>query len=189
MEFHQLSQQEVQALVAKAQQGDTDAFGQIYDAYLTPVYRYTVFRMPQELAEDTVADIFVKAWEKIHTYTPFASVPFGAWLFRIARHTIIDSHRRTRDIEEISEELPDEDRWNDPKLRTEQNLSVEKVRLALKKLPRFYREVILLHYVSGLTHAEIARSMHLTEGAVRILKFRALKKLKPFLGDATPDIP
>ncbi len=187
MEFHQLSQQEVQALVAKAQQGDTEAFGKLYDAYLTPVYRYTVFRMPSELAEDIVADIFVKAWEKIHTYTPFASVPFGAWLFRIARHTIIDAHRRTRDIEEIPEGLPDEDRWNDPKLRAEQNLSVSKVRTALNSLPRFYREVLLLSFVSGLTHAEIARSMHITEGAVRILKFRALKKLKPLLGEHTPE--
>lgn len=176
-----LSPEQLQALVIRAQQGDTEAFGQIYDAYLTPVYRYVVFRFPEDLAEDLVADIFVKAWEKLHTYAPRKGIPFAAWLFRIARHALIDAYRSSRGFEEISEEIPDENRDNDPALRTERSLSVARVRTALQGLPQHYRDVLLLHYVAGLDHSEVARALRTSEGHVRILKFRGLKKLEDLL--------
>lgn len=177
-----ISPQELIQLVLKAQDGDTEAFGKIYDAFLTPVYRYVVFRFPSELTEDLVADIFVKAFEKLHSYRPIFGVPFSAWLFRIARHTLIDAYRKNRGFEELSEELIDESRDNDPKLKTEQALSVKRVREAIMKLPEDYRDVVLLHYISGLGHAEVAKALRMTEGYVRILKFRALKKLEGLLG-------
>ena len=176
-----LPPQALAALVLKAQDGDTDAFGKIYDEFLTPVYRYVVFRFPAELTEDLVADIFVKAFEKLHSYRPIFGVPFGAWLFRIARHTIIDAYRKNRGFEDLNDELVDENRENDPKLRTEQALSVRRVRQAIVKLPEDYRDVVLLHYISGLGHREVAKALHMTEGYVRILKFRALKKLEGLL--------
>src|SRR5687767_4917505 len=79
----------LQALIKLAQEGETEAFGKIYDSFFTQVYRYAAFRLPKEMAEDTTADIFVKAWEKLHTYKAQKNVPFGAWLFRIARHSVI----------------------------------------------------------------------------------------------------
>ena len=180
-----LSPEEVAGLVLKAQDGDTEAFGKIYDAFLTPVYRYVVFRFPEDLAEDLVADIFVKAWEKLHTYKVRAGVPFGAWLFRIARHALIDAYRKTRGFEELTEEFVDEDATNDPRMRLEQRLSVRLVRNALAKLPKDYRDVLLLHYVAGLGHKEVATALSMTEGYVRILKFRGLKKLETLLPSNT----
>ena len=176
-----LPPEKLAALVLLAQDGDTDAFGKIYDAYLTPVYRYVVFRFPQDLAEDLVADIFVKTWQKLHTYQPRAGIPFSAWLFRIARYALIDAYRSQRGFEDLSEEIMDENRDNDPKIRTEQSLSVSRVRRAIDQLPKDYRDVVLLHYISGLGHTEVAKSLKMTEGYVRIIKFRALKKLENFL--------
>ena len=178
---HPLPPEELQALVHKAQNGDTEAFGKVYDAFLTPVYRYVVFRFPEELAEDLVADIFVKAWEKLHTYKPRAGVPFGAWLFRIARYAVIDAYRSSRGFEEISDEMADENKDNDPRSRTERGISVAAVRSALNELPRDYREVLVMHYAAGLGHKEVADALHMTEGYVRILKFRGLKKLQSLL--------
>ena len=177
------SPQVLTALVARAQDGDTEAFGKIYDAYLTPVYRYVVFRFPEDLAEDLVADIFVKAWEKLYTYKVYKEVPFSAWLFRIARHAIIDAYRRQRGFDELGEDVIDETAAGDPRQQAERTLSIAKVRRALNKLPKYYREILLLHYVSELTHSEIARSLRITEGGVRILKFRALRKLEGYLGE------
>lgn len=177
-----LPSEELASLVLKAQDGSTEAFGKIYDAYLTPVYRYVVFRFPQELAEDLVADVFVKAWEKLSSYRSLKGVPFSAWLFRIARHTLIDAYRSTRGLEDLSEEIVDEKAENDPRLRTEQVLSVARVRRAIDQLPKDYRDVVLLHYISGLGHGEVAQALRMTEGYVRILKFRALKKLEGLLG-------
>lgn len=181
MAHHVLPPEELKTLAKLAQDGDTEAFGKIYDAFLTPVYRYVVFRFPEELAEDLVADIFVKAWEKLHTYKAYAGIPFSAWLFRIARHSVIDAYRSQRGFEELTEEIIDDDAENHPKTRTERAMSVATVRGALEKLPKMYRDILLLHYVAGLGHSEVANAMRMREGHVRILKFRALKKLEALL--------
>lgn len=168
-------------LVQRSQDGDTEAFGKIYDLFFLQVYRYTAFRVPQEIAEDLVADIFVKAWEKLHTYKARKNIPFGAWLFRIARHTVIDAYRTHRGFEEVSESLVDPDTLNraDSKVHRDDLLRI--VNKALDALPGRYREILLLSYMAELPHSEIARVLHMTEGAVRILKFRALKRLEQAL--------
>ena len=164
--------------VSRAQEGDTEAFAKIYDIYFLQVYRYTAFRVPKEVAEDLVADIFVKAWEKLHTYAARKNVPFAAWLFRIARHTVIDAYRTHRGFEEVPEGLVDEDLFNkaDTKLGRDEMLQI--VNLSMDTLPERYREILLLSYMADLPHSEIARVLRMTEGAVRILKHRALKKLE-----------
>lgn len=167
--------------VRRAQDGDTEAFAKIYDMYFLQVYRYTAFRVPREIAEDLVADIFVKAWEKLHTYQNRKNIPFAAWLFRIARHTVIDSYRTHRGFDEVPEGLIDTDLFNkaDTKLGRDEMLQI--VNTSLHALPNRYREILLLSYMAELPHSEIARVLHITEGAVRILKHRALKKLEDHL--------
>jgi RNA polymerase sigma-70 factor, ECF subfamily len=174
-------EREIRDLVRKAQDGDTDAFEKIYDHLFLPVYRYAAFRLPKEVAEDTVADVFVKAWEKLHTYKTHRNVPFSAWLFRIARHAVIDVYRTQRGFEEVPETLEDPDEHNRADTSVKQGDLLRVVRKAFFKLPRRYREVLLLIYVSELSHKEASKVLRLTEGGVRILKMRALKKLEEFL--------
>ena len=171
----------LQALVHRAQQGDTEAFEKLYEAFFLPMYRYAAFRVPAEMAEDIVADVFVKAWEKLHQYKAHKGIPFGAWLFRIARHTVIDTYRRERNFDEISEDLADPDALNRADAATRMSDLLRTVRRALDSLPRRYREILVLSYIADLPHSEVARVLHLTEGAVRILKFRALRKLEAAL--------
>ncbi|MBM3227545.1 sigma-70 family RNA polymerase sigma factor [Candidatus Peribacteria bacterium] len=178
MEKSSLGPEQVMALVADAQTGDTEAFSQLYDFYFPQVYRYCAFRAPSEVAEDLVAEIFVKAWEKLHTYKVRKDVPFGAWLFRVARYTIIDAYRGSRTWEDIDESLPDPDTLNAADGIVRQREIVRVVRKALNNLPRRYRDVLVLHYIAGLPADEVARVLRLTQGASRILKFRALKKLE-----------
>lgn len=172
---------DVLALVRQSQEGDTDAFGKLYDHYFPQVYRYAAFRLPSELAEDTVADIFVKAWEKLHQYKLQKNVPFAAWLFRIARHSIIDVYRSQRGFEEVPENIEDQDIFNRADSAVLRKDVVRIMREAINRLPRRYREVLVLTYIGELSHSEAARVLRLTEGAVRILKLRALRKLETFL--------
>jgi len=176
-----LPEAELQALIAASKEGDTDAFGKLYDAFFLPIYRYAAFRLPKEIAEDVTADIFVKAWEKLHSYKPQKGVPFSAWIFRIARHAVIDTYRTNRGFEEVPETLADTDSFNRTEHRLERNATVDTVRQALNLLPKRYRDILLLSFVSELPHSEIARVLRLTEGAVRILKLRALRKLEGLL--------
>jgi RNA polymerase sigma-70 factor (ECF subfamily) len=180
-----LPEAELQALIKRAQEGDTDAFGKIYDSFFTPVYRYAAFRLPKEMAEDTTADVFVKAWEKLHTYKIQKGVPFGAWLFRIARHAVIDVYRSQRGFEEVPENVPDTDAFNRAEARMERRDTLRLVRVALDQLPRRYRDILLLTYVSELPYSEVARVLRISEGGVRILKMRALRKLEGLLPPET----
>ncbi|ALM10201.1 MAG TPA: hypothetical protein DEB30_04425 [Candidatus Peribacter riflensis] len=168
-------------LVRQAQEGDTQAFSTLYDHFFPQVYRYTAFRFDREMAEDLVADIFVKVWEKLHTYQERKGVPFAAWLFRIARHEVIDAYRSHRDIEEVPEELHDPDEMNHADHRVKREDVLRTVRTAMDALPRRYRDVLLLSYMADLPHSEIARTLKMREGAVRVLKFRALEKLESLL--------
>lgn len=177
----ELSEEQLQERVRKAQEGDTDAFADIYDQFFTPVYRYAAFRLPSDVAEDVTADVFVKAWEKLHTYKAQKGVPFGAWLFRIARHRVIDAYRTRHVSDELNETLVDPDLFNRAESALQRKDTLRVVRAAMDRLPRRYREILLLSFVSELPHSEIARVLHMTEGGVRILKLRALRKLESHL--------
>ncbi|MDP7476948.1 MAG: RNA polymerase sigma factor [Candidatus Peribacteraceae bacterium] len=167
--------------VRRAQEGDTEAFAKVYDMFFMQVYRYTAFRVPEEAAEDLVSDIFVKAWEKLHTYKPRKNVPFAAWLFRIARHTVIDAYRAHRGFEEMTDAFEDVNVLNRADTKVGRDDMLRIVNDAIEHLPERYREVLLLSFMAELPHSEIARVLRITEGAVRILKHRALKKLEVHL--------
>lgn len=173
-----LTSDDVRQLVMEAQSGDTGAFSKLYDFYFPQVFRYCAFRAPAEVAEDLVAEVFVKAWEKLHTYKVQKDIPFGAWLFRVARYTVIDAYRTSRTWEDLDETLEDPDTLNSADGMLRQKEVVRVVRKALNALPRRYRDVLVLHYIAGLPSDEVARVLRLSQGATRILKFRALKKLE-----------
>jgi RNA polymerase sigma-70 factor, ECF subfamily len=181
MKLAPLSEAEIQDLVRRAQDGEDEAFARLYDHFFDGIYRYSAFRLPVELAEDVTADVFVKAWEKLHTYRLHRSVPFGAWLFRIARHKVIDVYRTRHQSDELTDMHEDPDQMNRAEARTQRNDRIRIVRAAMDKLPTRYREILVLLYVSDLPVSEIARTLRMTEGGVRILKLRALRKLEGLL--------
>jgi RNA polymerase sigma-70 factor, ECF subfamily len=180
-EMEDLDNVKVMELVFRSQKGDHEAFGKIYDQFVTPIHRYVAFRLPPAVVEDIVSDIFVKAWEKLDSYKGRKGTPFSSWLFRIAHNVVIDTYRTQKETTELDDLHIDEDRWNDPKLSITQDVQAAILRSAMEKLPRRYREVLLLAFMSDLSHLEIARSMQIREGSVRILKHRALKKLAEIL--------
>src|SRR5689334_8543601 len=84
-------------LVAEAQAGNAEAFGAIFDAYAGPIYRFIASRVnrPSD-AEDLTQLVFVKALEALPRYEA-RGIPFGGWLFRLARNAIIDQIRTRKD--------------------------------------------------------------------------------------------
>src|SRR5512138_2337427 len=92
-------------LVESAQAGDGDAFSQLYEAYFERVYRFVYFRVADaEMAEDLASQVFLKAWENLHRYRPHG--PFLAWLYAIARNTVIDTYRTRRQVVSLDEAAP-----------------------------------------------------------------------------------
>ena len=86
---------DVQVLVERAQAGDGGAFGELYEQF-AEIFRFLLRRVngDRETAEDLTEEVFLKALQRLGGYQ-FRGLPFGAWLYRIARNHLID-HLRSR---------------------------------------------------------------------------------------------
>jgi RNA polymerase sigma-70 factor, ECF subfamily len=177
-----LSAEEIEDLVEKAQQGDTYAFGVLYDFFVDPIYRYVYFKVKKDDALDLTENIFLKVWEHLKSYRRSdGRATFSSWVYRIAHNVVVDHYRMEKEYAALDANAADDKRSNDPVKITEQKLGGEVLKKAMSKLKKTYRQIILLKYINELENHEIARIIGKSEGSVRILKFRALKALKEIL--------
>ena len=177
----------VERLVAAAKAGDPEAFGSLFDVYYGPVYRYVASRVgrPSD-AEDLAQLVFVKVLESLPRYEQ-RGVPFGGWLFRLARNVVIDHVRTRREpvtLDVIVEKSTD-DQGPDELAVLRQEM--DSIAHALRRLTPEQREAVELRFFAGLSAKEAAEAMGRQEGTVRGLQFRAIAALRRELGIA-PDI-
>ena len=167
-------------LVQRAKSGDSEAFAQLYDAYVARVYRYIYFRVTDDAAaEDLTSQVFLKAWESLDRYQ-MGSSPFVAWLYTIARNLVIDYYRTKKEsvpLEDVhmlaSHETPVEE--------VEARFDLQAMRDALQFLTDDQQQVLILKYIAGLPNETIARILNKREGAVRALQMRALQTMAKFM--------
>ena len=168
----------IERLVQEARDGDAWAFGLLFDHYHLPVYRYIASRVhrPSD-AEDLTQLVFVKALEALPRYQS-RGIPFGGWLFRLARNTVID-HMRTRhdhiDLDTASGQAGSD---AGPDEVTVARLEMDEVAVALAALTDEQREAIALRFFAGLSAREAAEVMGKQEGTIRGLQFRAIAALR-----------
>ncbi len=176
----------IQRLVAASQAGDPEAFGSLFDVYYGPVYRYVAARVgrPSD-AEDLAQLCFVKALEALPRYEA-RGVPFGGWLFKLARNVVIDhirTRRETTTLDVVVERPTSAEGPDELALRRQE---MESVAHALRRLTPDQREAIELRFFAGLSAKEAAEAMGRQEGTVRGLQFRAIAALRRDLGIADP---
>lgn len=180
-----LDEAAIEQLVAQARDGDAEAFGSLFDQYHEPVFRFIVSRIrnPTE-AEDLAQIVFVKVLEALPRYES-RGVPFGGWLFRLARNAVIDFVRTRRDHVEL--DALAERSGHDPGPHEQALLREDLAALsvALAKLTDEQRDVIALRFFAGLSAKEAAEAMDKQEGTIRGLQFRALAALRRELA---PDV-
>ncbi len=166
-----------QNLVWRACQGDSDAFGQLYESTVNRVYRYIYFRVSDDdTAEDLTSKVYLKAWESLPRFKAGGS-PFIAWLYTIAHNAVIDHYRTSRQdahLEEINA-LPDRDPL--PQEQCEHHLDAQALRQALHQLTPEQRDVVTLKLLDGLSTGEIAARLRKSPGAIRALQMRGLQAL------------
>ncbi len=178
----------VDGLVGRAAAGDALAFAEIYDAYAPRVRRFLRHQTADiDLAEELLQRTFVKMIEALPRYRQ-RGLPFGAWVFRIARNALID-HRRTSHPAvslDVAADLADDRSAaaGDPVLAAERADDRARLCTALDKLPPDQRDVLVWRFFANLTPAETAALMGRSNGAVRILQHRALASLRRHLGRA-----
>ena len=168
----------IERFVAEARSGDEWAFGMIFDHYHEPVYRFIASRVQRPSdAEDLTQLVFVKVLEALPRYES-RGVPFGGWLFRLARNTVIDFVRTRHDHAELEAvaERAHGDAGPDEIAMIRQELDA--VSAALRSLTDEQREAVALRFFAGLSAREAAEAMGKQEGTVRGLQFRAIAALR-----------
>ena len=166
----------VGALVERAQQGDAEAFGALYDRFQPEIVRYLAHRTGDaDAAEDLAQQVFLKAWQAIPRYEA-RGVPFKAWLYRMAHNQMVDhfrTKRQTTDLEGI--DVPEEAEAEEFVLAAEMS---EALTLALGRLSEDHRQVLTLRFLMEKSAREIAEIMGRKEVTVRGLQMRALQALR-----------
>lgn len=165
-------------LVSQAKRGDEDAFAELYRRYADSMYRYALARgLPPADAEDVVSTVFLRAYQSLAGYRE-RGWPFSAYLYRIARNTLIDLYRKDRhvagDDEQGEHSKSDVDVFEEVALREQ----LAAAQAALAGLPEDYQEVIRLRVLLELPTQMVAVWMDRKEGAVRVLLHRALHALR-----------
>jgi len=174
--------EQLDSIVLSAQQGQTEAFEKLYNAFVDQIYRYTYYRVGREDALDLTETVFLKVWENIKSYKTGRKY-FSAWIYRIAHNIVVDHYRLNKETVELSYDVPDTDRESNPLRLAEQSLSNDVLMKAVSKLKKKYQQVIILKYINELDNREIAQIMRRSEGSLRILKFRALRALRQIMED------
>ncbi|WP_257016226.1 MULTISPECIES: ECF subfamily RNA polymerase sigma factor, BldN family [unclassified Streptomyces] len=172
-------------LVERAQAGEADAFGRLYDQYSDTVYRYIYYRVGgKATAEDLTSETFLRALRRIGTFT-WQGRDFGAWLVTIARNLVADHFKSSRFRLEVTtgEMLDANEVERSPEDSVLESLSDTLLLDAVRRLSPQQQECATLRFLQGLSVAETARVMGKNEGAVRALQYRAVRGLARFLGD------
>ena len=159
---------------------ENEQFIRIYDDYFQKIYRFIFYKTcHRETAEDICSLTFTRALEKWHSFDSRRG-SISAWLYGIARNSIIDFYRKQQ---KQGFSLSINDIWDFPSsedilkelLKREQNVKLHRI---LNKLPSKQREIIMFRLWEDLPYKEISKIMNRSEAGCKMLFSRTLKKLK-----------
>jgi|SRR6266702_2897566 RNA polymerase sigma factor (sigma-70 family) len=130
-------------------------------------------------AEDLLLEVFLAALQNT-SLTGLPAVRQLAWLRRVARNKIIDHYRHTTlfSIQPLEQTQQTEDQSLTPERQAEEQEKWTWLSQAIEQLPPVQRELIRLRYVQELRLTQIAALMEKSEGTVRKMLSRTLRRLK-----------
>ena len=157
-----------------------DRFEDMYKSNAPLIYRFMFWRTKdQMLAEDLTSNVFEKAWRTRRSFTGGSA---KAWLYRIARTTLIDYWRKKKEVPDdgdiIARAVSDSAELDEA---LDQSMAVTEMRKALAKLPPDMRQVVRCRFIEGRSARETAAQLNISEANVRVIQYRALKKLRNYL--------
>lgn len=171
---------EASELVRRAQNGDRFAIRELYLAHHESIYRFIWSRVHDPaLADDLTGEVFLRMVTHLPRYQDRA-LPFRAWLYQIARHLLIDDHRRNEHresvpLERVTQRLIERET---PEAITERTMTFARVQQALAGLAPDQREVVEMRFLAGLSLHEVALAVGKTIAAVKSLQHRGLTALR-----------
>ncbi|MBN2394493.1 MAG: sigma-70 family RNA polymerase sigma factor [Anaerolineae bacterium] len=160
-----------------ARGGDRLAFDVLCDRYLPVVYNRLRALLPPEAVDDVTQEVFVAAVQAIQRYR--AKAAFRTWISAIARHKVADYYRQrgrqpgTVELDPEMNDMAEQNAWQEHMF----------VRMALRRLPDHYQEVLLLRFAEGLPFQDVADALGLSLEATKSRYRRAMAAMTEALGE------
>lgn len=178
LKSNEINENELFDIIRLSKKGDKDRKEKLFGYIYPKIYRFIYYRTNNKAeAEDLTGDVILKIAKAL----PRQKGNFNSWIYKIARNTLIDFYRKSSvrkskvSVQEMHEELP-----NGREDFTEQILNQESLKEAIRFLTDRQKEVIMLKFIEGYKNKEVAEIVGITEGAVKLLQFRALRKMREY---------
>ena len=168
-------------LVDRCKNGDPRAFNDLINGYKRQVYSL-IYRMVNNAAdaEDLSQETFIKVFRSIRLYD--SNYPFHTWFFKIAHNTAIDFLRANKKKPITIDDAENPIEIVDPGLTLEEKAEhlsqKELIERQMASLPPPYREILVLRHQQELSYEEIAGTLDIPVGTVKVRLFRAREILK-----------
>jgi RNA polymerase sigma factor (sigma-70 family) len=167
-------------IVEKIGSSAAESFAAFYEKYLPKVYRYINYRITDvQTAEDLTSAVFEKALNKFNSYDS-RKAGFSTWVFTIARNTLTDHFRSSRQSRTVGLEAVADS--PSPQLSPEDEADrAEEISIlnsCLAKLSAPEKEIISLKFGAEMTNRQIAGILSLSESNVGVILYRAVRKLR-----------
>lgn len=151
-----------------AKKGDKKAFVEIYQRYREYVAKFASGKLrTNQDVEDVVEDTFIRARKSFPKLRN--AVAFKSWLLRIAHAVIADWWRKRFFEVPLNQDLAEN--------KTEYEQKSEKLEDILAHLPQNYQQILRLRFLDNLSIKETAKLLGKSVGAVKVMQYRALKRL------------
>src|SRR5207302_1235005 len=183
---------EAAAVLARARQGDGEAFRALVERHSRSVFRLA-FRMTgnEQDAEDVVQESFLRAYRQLGRFESRAN--FGTWLYRITANCAVDMMRarQARHDQARGESLEDgaasvcSEQAGPERLARSAEIR-RQVSEAMAELSPLERAAFTLRHYEGRTIEEISRTLGLGTSAAKHSVFRAVRKLRAALEPLAP---
>jgi RNA polymerase sigma-70 factor, ECF subfamily len=178
--------EEERELVRRAQAGDTTAFRALYERHAATVHRYAIVPLVSDraLAEDLLADTFVRAMENIERFR-WQGKGVLPWLIRIAKNLCLDHLRKSGRVgawpQGFEHLLPDPSDLSGESRTAHREVTAllrERIDECLEDINPRYRKVLHLRLVNGMARDAAAQEMEVSIGTLDVLLFRACKAFR-----------
>ncbi len=185
-----MSQNSTANLIQDALAGNQQAYAEIVNRYKDQIY-HLIFRMVKDnaQADDLTQETFIKAFNALASFN--SEYAFSTWLYKIAANNCIDFFRKKKlqtyslnspikaKDGDIQRDFPDSTQEPESGLISKEQTN--QIKSAIEKLPKKYREAILLRHINDKSYEEIAEHLDIPLGTVKVRIFRAREMLKKML--------
>ncbi|MDX2289671.1 MAG: sigma-70 family RNA polymerase sigma factor [Hyphomicrobiaceae bacterium] len=174
----------IELLQRVAERRDAEAFAELFQSFAPRVKAYMIRQgADPATAEEVAQETLLTVWRKAGLYSGEKGSA-TTWIFTIARNLRIDRLRREMAFQELPEGRDEEPSSDTPpdEAVSEKERRV-RVREALSKLPEDQQQVVILSYIEGLSHSEIAQRLDLPLGTVKSRMRLAYQKIRDDVED------